>query len=77
MSEYTYVCIQNKSMDITDFYTIETPPPSSSTSKDSIDESIFLFQTKQRLKLMPTNLAQISNQSNPITVKTDEVRYFF
>ncbi|CAF1541944.1 unnamed protein product, partial [Adineta steineri] len=31
-------------MDITDFYTIETPPSSSSTSKDSTDESSsFLF----------------------------------
>jgi len=43
-----------------DFYTIETPPSSSSTSKDSIDESIALFQTKKRIKL----IEQISNQMN-------------
>jgi hypothetical protein len=50
-----------------DFYTIETPPSSSSTSKDSVDESISLFQTKKRMKL----IGQISNQLNS---KSDEVR---
>ncbi|CAF3943931.1 unnamed protein product, partial [Rotaria sp. Silwood1] len=37
----TYLCIPNKSMDITDFYTIETPP--SSSSNDSTDESFSSF----------------------------------
>ncbi|CAF0831566.1 unnamed protein product [Rotaria sp. Silwood1] len=54
------------------FYTIETPPSSSSTSKDSIDESMALAQTKKRIKLVSTNYRQISNQANSIGIKTDE-----
>jgi hypothetical protein len=53
---------------MSEFYTIETPPPSSSTSKDSLDES--LFQTKKRMKL-------IEQISNPLNSKNDEVRIFF
>jgi hypothetical protein len=52
---------------MSEFYTIETPPPSSSTSKDSLDESMTLFQSKKRMKL----IGQISN------CKTDEVRDIF
>ena len=59
-----------------DFCKIETPP-SSSTSKDSIDESISLLQTKKRSKLVSTNLRQISNQSNSIGIKADEVKIIF
>jgi len=55
---------------MSDFYTIETPPSSSSTSKDSMDESIILFQTKKRMKL-------IEQISNPLNSKNDEVRIFF
>jgi hypothetical protein len=51
---------------MSEFYTIETPPPSSSTSKDSLDES--LFQTKKRMKL-------IGQRSHQFHSKTDEVRY--
>ncbi|CAF2377432.1 unnamed protein product [Rotaria sp. Silwood2] len=54
-----------------DFYAIETPP-SSSTSKDSIDESMSSLQTKKRIKLASTNLRAISNQANSIGIKTDE-----
>jgi hypothetical protein len=54
---------------MSDFYTIETPPPSSSTSKDSIDESISLLQTRKRIKL-------IGPMSNQLNSKTDEVRKF-
>ncbi|CAF2393744.1 unnamed protein product [Rotaria sp. Silwood2] len=59
----TYICIPNKSMDITDFYTIETPP-SSSTSKDSTDESLSSFQSKNKFKLSRTNIGQTPNHSN-------------
>jgi len=52
---------------MSEFYAIETPPPSSSTSKDSLDESSTLFQNKKRMKL----IGQISN------CKTDEVREIF
>ncbi|CAF1435816.1 unnamed protein product [Adineta steineri] len=57
---------------MSDFYTIETPPSSSSTSKDSLDESISLYQTNERIKLVPANLGQISNQSNSLEIKIDE-----
>ncbi|CAF1575507.1 unnamed protein product, partial [Adineta steineri] len=57
---------------MSDFYTIETPPSSSSTSKDSLDESISLYQTNERIKLVPANLRQISNQSNSLEIKIDE-----
>ncbi|CAF0751605.1 unnamed protein product [Rotaria sordida] len=50
-------------MDITDFFTIETPP-SSSTSKDSTDESLSSFQSKNKFKLSKTNIEQKSNDSN-------------
>jgi len=50
-------------MDITDFYTIETPPSSSSTSKDSTDESTSSCQSKNKLKLSTTNIGQISNNN--------------
>ncbi len=73
-------------MDITDFYTIETPPPSSSTSKDSIDESLLLIQSKNKLKPSTTthtglqsNHAIICSTSKSIlktnanTIKDDEV----
>ena len=49
-------------------FTIETPPSSSSTTKDSLDESITLFATKKRMKL----LGKISNQ---LKSKTNEVRH--
>lgn len=48
---------------MSEFYTIETPPPSSST----IDESLTLFQSKKRMKL----IGQIPNRYNN---KIDEVR---
>lgn len=53
---------------MSEFYTIETPPPSSSTSKDSLDESLTLFQTKKRMKL-------IGQRPHQLHSKTDEVRY--
>lgn len=71
-------------MDITDFYTIETPP-SSSTSKDSTDESLSSFQTKNKLKLSTTNLrkkaintiicstSKSTLTTNPIRIKNNEV----
>ncbi|CAF3519896.1 unnamed protein product [Adineta steineri] len=75
-------------MDITDFYTIETPPSSSSTSKDSTDESssLLLFQSKNKFKLSSskTNIEQTSNHAiicststsslptNSSTIKDDE-----
>ncbi len=62
---------------MTDFYTIETPPPSSSTSKDSLDASITSYRTKNRIKLVSTHLGQISNQSNSLTIKINEVREFW
>jgi len=77
--------IQNKPMDITDFYTIETPPSSSSTSKDSIDESLSPFQLKKKLKLSTINIEQISNNKticstsnststiNSINIKNNQV----
>jgi hypothetical protein len=79
--------IKNKlMMDITDFYTIETPPSSSSTSKDSTDESLSSFQSKNKLKLSTKNIGQISNNNtiicstsksnltiNPINIKDNEV----
>ncbi|CAF1214624.1 unnamed protein product [Rotaria magnacalcarata] len=83
MTDSTYICISNKSMNITDFYTVETPP-SSSTSKDSTDESLSSFQTKTKLKLSRTNIRQTSNHpsicstlqsnliSNSIPIKDDE-----
>jgi hypothetical protein len=76
-------------MDITDFYTIETPPPSSSTSKDSIDESLLSFQSKKKFKLSTTNIRQESNntiicstsksplKTNSITTKNAEVIIVF
>ncbi|CAF5080596.1 unnamed protein product, partial [Rotaria magnacalcarata] len=54
-----------------DFCRIETPP-SSSTNKDSIDETISLLQMKKRSKLVSANLRQISYQSNPIGIKADQ-----
>jgi hypothetical protein len=73
-------------MDITEFYTIETPP-SSSTSKDSIDESLLLssFQTKNKFKLLTPNIKQKSIicstskstlSTNPISIKNDEVTFY-
>jgi len=63
----------HKNLNMTDFYTIETPPPSSSTSKDSLDAT---YRTKNRIKLVSTHLGQISNQSNSLTIKINEVREF-
>jgi hypothetical protein len=75
-----------KPMDITDFYTIETPP-SSSTSKDSTDELLSSFQLKNKFKFSTTNIKQKSNHViicstsksnltiNPITIKHDEVTF--
>ncbi|CAM4864948.1 unnamed protein product [Rotaria socialis] len=54
-----------------DFCKIQTPP-SSSTSKDPINESISLLQTKERSKLVSANLRQISYQSNSTGIKTDQ-----
>jgi hypothetical protein len=54
-------------LNMSEFYAIETPPPSSSTSKDSLDESMLLYQNKRRMKL----IGQISN------CKSDEVRNIF
>ncbi|CAF4935320.1 unnamed protein product, partial [Rotaria sp. Silwood1] len=66
----TYLCIPNKSMDITDFYTIETPP--SSSSKDSTDESFSSFQSRNKFKLSRTNIEQKPNHSNICsTLKTN------
>jgi len=61
----------HKNLNMTDFYTIETPPPS--TSKDSLDPS---YRTKNRIKLVSTHRGQISNQSNSLTIKINEVREF-
>lgn len=36
---------------MSEFYTIETPPSSSSTSKDSMDDSITLISKKNQMKL--------------------------
>lgn len=70
----------NKLMDIHDFYTIETPP-SSSTSKDSTDD----FLSRNQLKLSKTNIQQISSNTiicstsksslikNPINIKDHQV----
>lgn len=55
---------------MSDFYAIETPPASSSTSKDSLDESLTLVQTKKRTKL----IGQISNRFNS---KINQVRNRF
>lgn len=56
---------------MTDFYAIETPPPSSSlsASKDSLDEFIALYQSKARLKLLPNAL----KQKSPLAVQLDQV----
>jgi hypothetical protein len=62
---------------MTDFYTIETPPSSSSTSKDSLDESMSSFHPNHPIKLTSTNLGQIPNQSKSIGSKTDEVGISF
>jgi hypothetical protein len=74
-------------MEITEFYTIETPPSSSSTSKDSTDE---LFLSKTKYKLTTTNIGQQSSHgficsssskspltTNPITIKDDQVKFFY
>lgn len=88
MSDSAYMYVPNKSMDVTDFYAIETPP-SSSTSKDSTDESLLSFKAKDKLKLSRTNVGQRSNHSNvcsalksnsisnSIPIKDDEVIIFF
>ena len=55
-----------------DFYTIETPPSSSSTSKDSLDEYFSLYQTNARVQVVSTNHEQISQD----TMKIDEVSCF-
>jgi hypothetical protein len=72
---YKYRLNNKNPLNMTDFYAIETPPSSSSTSKDSLDESISSFNSKKRMKLISTNLGQISNQSKSIAIKTDEVRF--
>lgn len=86
MSESTYICMPNKSMDISEFYTIETPP-SSSTSKDSTDESLILLQTKHNLKLSTKRCEPKSNHTsvcstlkstvltNTTSIKEDEVSF--
>ncbi|CAF3388318.1 unnamed protein product [Rotaria sp. Silwood1] len=83
----TYLCIPNKSMDITDFYTIETPP--SSSSKDSTDESFSSFQSRNKFKLSRTNIEQKPNHSNicstlktnlisnSIPIKDDEINIMY
>lgn len=59
-----------------DLYKIETPP-SSATSKDSIDESMSTLQLKKRMKLLSANLRHISNQPDSMLIKPDEVKYIF
>jgi hypothetical protein len=80
----SYISRQTKPMDIADFYTIETPP-SSSTSKDSTDEFLLSIQSKKKLKLSTTNIGQKSTNTiicstskstlttNPVIIKDNEV----
>ncbi len=80
----SYLTRPTKQMDISDFYTIETPP-SSSTSKDSTDEYLSSIQSKKKLKLSITNIGQKSTNSiicstsksslttNPVIIKDNEV----
>jgi hypothetical protein len=81
MNENLHKYRSNIKLNMTNFYSIETPPSSSSTSKDSIEESLSLFQSKYRVKLGTTNIGQKSNHeilstSNSMTIITDEVRDF-
>jgi hypothetical protein len=81
----SYISRQTKPMDIADFYTIETPPSSSSTSKDSTDEFLLSIQSKKKLKLSTTNIGQKSTNTiicstskstlttNPVIIKDNEV----
>ncbi|CAF1576062.1 unnamed protein product [Adineta ricciae] len=62
MSESIVIYTPSKPMDVRDFYTIETPP-SSSTSKDSIDE---LCPTKTKYKLSTA-------KNNPILCSTSNL----
>jgi hypothetical protein len=80
----SYISRQTKPTDIADFYTIETPP-SSSTSKDSTDEFLLSIQSKKKLKLSTTNIGQKSTNTiicstskstlttNPVIIKDNEV----
>ncbi|CAF1025423.1 unnamed protein product [Adineta ricciae] len=49
-----------------DFYTIETPPSSSSTSKDSLDEYFSLYQMKTHVQFVSANREQISQDTMKI-----------
>ena len=62
MSESIVIYTPGKSMDVRDFYTIETPP-SSLTSKDSIDE---LCPSKTKYELSTT-------KTNPILCSTSNL----
>ena len=52
----------NRSMNMTDFYTIETPP-SSSTSKDSTDEFLSAIQSNKKFKLSTDKEEQKSTKT--------------
>lgn len=63
-----------KTMAMTDFYTIETPPSSSSTSKDSTEEFLSSIQSRKKLKLFSTSIESKSAlTTNPVIIKTNEV----
>lgn len=79
---------ENKIMDINDFYTIETPPSSSSTSKDSTEDILSSFYLKNKFKSSKPNIEQISSNTiicstskssltkNPINIKDHQVILF-
>jgi len=54
---------------MTDCYTVETPPSSSSTSKDSLDD----FQSMKNCKFLQST---IDSQANPMMNKDIKVRLF-
>ena len=54
-------------MDIAEFYTIETPP-SSSTSKDSADDTLLLLQSKTRFGLSNDTMVHKFNHSNTCSI---------
>jgi len=51
---------------MSEFYTIETPPSSSSTSKDSMDDSITLISKKNQMKLF------LDSKTHEVTASYDK-----
>lgn len=63
-SLYISICLDRKKVTMTEFFPIETPPSSSSTSKDSMDETLLTLPSTLSNKCRPDEVKIIWTNEN-------------